>query len=86
MQQTLMTLTKNLWSKQMDYTFIDAQSILDAEISGKALVINNASFECIMMPRTEVLSVKVLEKLQKWEKAGRQADLSRRAPCGDRTQ
>ncbi|MFR1434477.1 MAG: hypothetical protein ACLSS9_04415 [Acutalibacteraceae bacterium] len=70
MQQTLMTLTKNLWSKQMDYTFIDAQSILDAKISGKALVINNASFECIMMPRTEVLSVKVLEKLQKWEKAG----------------
>lgn len=70
MQKTLMTLTKSLWKQQMDYTFIDAQSILDAKISGKTLIINDAKFECIMMPRTEVLSVKVLAKLQQWEKSG----------------
>ena len=54
----------------MDYTFIDADAINAAEIKGKALVINGYAVECLILPRTEVLSVKVAEKLNAWKKAG----------------
>ncbi|MBQ7302505.1 MAG: hypothetical protein IJW89_02875 [Clostridia bacterium] len=70
MQKTLMALTKAIWSNQMEHTFIDADSILNAKIQGKALVINGFAVECLIMPRTEVLSVKVAEKLNAWKQAG----------------
>ncbi len=70
MQKALMTLTKTIWKNQMDYSFIDADAILAADIKGKALVMNGYAVECLIMPRTEVLSVKVAEKLNAWKQAG----------------
>ncbi len=70
MQKTLMALTKAIWSNQMEHTFIDADSILNAKIQGKALVFNGFAVECLIMPRTEVLSVKVAKKLNDWKKVG----------------
>ena len=70
MQKMLMSLTKTLWKNQMDYTFFDADAIKAAKIQGKALVVNGCAIECLILPRTEVLSVAVAEKLNAWKKAG----------------
>lgn len=69
-EKDLKKLNLELWENQMDYDFIDGQSILDAGFRGKSMVIGGMEIDVMIMSRTEVLPLAVLEKLQAFEKLG----------------
>ncbi|MDR1668098.1 MAG: hypothetical protein LBS03_10500 [Bacteroidales bacterium] len=70
LEKALQHLTMELWHHQCDYDFLDAQAIEEAEIADGALHIAGMEFKVIVMSHVQVVPLKVLKKLELFEKAG----------------
>jgi hypothetical protein len=64
------TLADKLFKAQMDFTVVDNQFILEAEVKDGVLFTENVSFTAICMPGVEVLPLDVMKKLDQFEKSG----------------
>jgi hypothetical protein len=64
------TLADKLFKAQMDFTVVDNQFILEAEVKDGVLFTENVSFTAICMPGVEVVPLEVLKKLQEFESTG----------------
>ena len=63
-------LCLNLLTAGYDYNYIDDDTVLNAELEGGRLVTGDTFYDAIIMPYVDFLSFDVLEKLDRFEKAG----------------
>ena len=64
------TIADKLFKSQMDFTVVDNQFIIEAEVKNGTLTNGKVSFSAICMPGVEVMPLEVLKKLQQFESEG----------------
>ena len=64
------TLAVKLFQNQRDFTVVDNEFILEAEIKDGTLTNGKVSFTAICMPGVQVMPIEVLKKLQQFESSG----------------
>jgi len=69
-EKSLKALNLKLWQNQMDYDFIDADSILNAGFRGNSMVIGGMELDVMIMDNAQVLPLAVLNKLKDFERIG----------------
>lgn len=68
--ETQENVARTLYRNGYDFSWLDADAVLRAEIREGRLVIGRHSYTSIIMPRVELLPFAVLEKLHQFEVAG----------------
>ncbi len=63
-------LARTLYQRGYDFSWLDADAVLCAQIRDGRLMIGPHAYTSIIMPRVELLPLAVLEKLQRFEAAG----------------
>jgi len=68
--ETQELLARQLYHNGVDFSWLDADAVLRAEIREGQLVIGGHAYTSIIMPRVELLPLTVLHKLRQFEAAG----------------
>lgn len=68
--ETQENVARTLYQRGYDFSWLDADAVLRAEIRDGRLVIGPHAYTSIIMPRVDLLPLAVLEKLQQFEAAG----------------
>jgi hypothetical protein len=68
--ETQELVARQLYHNGVDFSWLDADAVLRAEIREGRLVIGAHAYTSIIMPRVELLPLAVLQKLQQFEAAG----------------
>ena len=73
-------VAKEMFKNQLDFTVVDNEFILEAEVKDGRLYTENVSFSVVCMPAVEVMPIEVLKKLNEFEAAGGTVVWIRTAP------
>jgi len=68
--ETQEKLARNLYQNGCDFSWLDADAVLRAEIREGRLVVGLHEYTSIIMPRVELLPLAVVQRLQRFEAAG----------------
>jgi hypothetical protein len=68
--ETQEKLARSLYQNGCDFSWLDAEAVLRAEIREGRLVIGAHEYTSIIMPRVDLLPLAVVQKLQRFEAAG----------------
>jgi hypothetical protein len=68
--ETQELVARQLYQNGCDFSWLDADAVLRAEIREGRLVIGAHAYTAMIMPRVELLPLAVLQKLQQFEAAG----------------
>lgn len=63
-------IAKEMFKSQLDFTVVDNEFILEAEVANGRLYTDNVSFSAICMPGCEVVPYEVMQKLKEFEQGG----------------
>lgn len=67
---TINQVAEELYAKQLDFTIVDNQFILEATVENGVIYNEYVSFKAICMPAVEVMPYDVLQKLNAFEESG----------------
>jgi hypothetical protein len=70
MEETQEQIIPNLFEHGYDFSWVDGDAVLKAEIREGRLIVGAHEYTSIIMPRVELLPLAVVQKLQQFEKAG----------------
>jgi len=70
MEETEENVIRSLHRHGCDFSWLDGDAVLGAEIRAGRLMIGAHEYTSIIMPRVELLPLPVIQKLQRFEKAG----------------
>jgi hypothetical protein len=70
MEETQEQIIPSLFENGYDFSWLDGEAVLRAEIRDGRLVIGAHAYTTLIMPRVELLPLAVLQKLQQFEKSG----------------
>jgi hypothetical protein len=70
MEKTQEQIIPRLFEHGYDFSWVDGDAVLKAEIRAERLIMGAHEYTSIIMPRVELLPLPVMQKLQQFEKAG----------------
>jgi hypothetical protein len=70
MEETQEQIIPSLFEHGYDFSWVDGDAVLKAEIRAGRLIMGAHEYTSIIMPRVELLPLPVMQKLQQFEKAG----------------
>jgi hypothetical protein len=70
MEETQEQIIPSLFEHGYDFSWVDGDAVLKAEIRAGRLIMGAHEYTSIIMPRVELLPLPVMQKLQQFEQAG----------------